>query len=43
MAQWFQNLTAAPPVTVEVQILSVAQCSGLKDLALQRLWLRFSP
>ena len=49
VAQWVKNLTEVAWVTVEVQVLSPAQCSELKDLALLQLWhwlqqrLRFSP
>ena len=49
MVQWVKNLTAAAWVTLEVCIQSLAQYSGLKDLALLQLqhklqpWLRISP
>ena len=47
--QWVKNLTAVALVTAKAQVVSLAQCSGLKDLALPQLWhrlllwLRFSP
>ena len=34
VAQWVKNLTSVPRVTVEVWVGSLAQCGGLKDLAL---------
>ena len=34
VAQWVKNLTSVPQVTVEVWVGSLAQCGGLKDLAL---------
>ena len=37
VAQWIKNLTAAAQVAVEAQVTSLAQCSGLKDLALPQL------
>ena len=43
MAQWVKNLTAVGWVTMEAWVQSLAQCSGLKDLALLQLWLRFNP
>ena len=49
MAQWVNSSTAAAPVTVEVQVQSLATQSGLKDLMLpqlwcrSQLWLRFNP
>ena len=43
MAQWVNNLTAAAQVTVEVWVQFPAWCSGLKDLVLPKLPLRFSP
>ena len=41
MAQWVKNLITAAWVAVEEWVPSLA--SGLKDLALPQLWLRFSP
>lgn len=32
-AQWIKDLTVAAPVAGEVQVWSLAQSSGLKDLA----------
>ena len=49
MEQWVKNWTAVDWVTVEVQVQFLAQCSTLKDMALQQLqcrsqlWFRFSP
>ena len=43
MAQWVKNSTAAARVTSETQVQSLAQCNGLKDLALLQLKSRFSP
>ena len=40
MVQWVKNPTAMTQVTVEAQVQSQAQCSGLKDLALPQLWCR---
>ena len=40
VAQWVKNPTAA---AAEVQVQSLVLCSGLKDLALPQLGLRFSP
>ena len=37
MAQWVKNLTAAARVAVEMQVQSLAQCTGFKDLALPQL------
>ena len=34
VAQWVKNSTAVAWVTAEVQVLSLARHSGLKDLAL---------
>ena len=42
-AQWVKNLTAAVWVTAEMQVLSSAWSSGLKDLALLKLQLEFNP
>ena len=41
--QWAKNLTAVVQVTVEARVRSSTQHSGLKDLALPQLWLRFNP
>ena len=41
MAQWVKNLTTATQVTAELRVQSLAWHSGLKDLVLQQLWLRF--
>ena len=43
VAQWVKNPTAAVQVAVEMQVPSSAQCSGLKDLALQLLQFGFIP
>ena len=43
MAQWVKKPTAVAHVIVEVWVQSLAQGSGLKDLALLHLQLRFSP
>ena len=43
MALWAKNLTAVAGVAVEVRVPSLAQLSGLKDLALLQLWLSFNP
>ena len=43
MAQWVQNSTAAAWVAAEVGVRSLAQRSGLKDVALPQLWLGFIP
>ena len=43
MAQWIKNLTAVARVPAEAWIQSPAWSSGLKDLALAQLWLRFNP
>ena len=43
MVQWVTNLTAAVRGAAEVQVLSPAWCSVLKDPALLHLWLGFSP
>lgn len=42
-AQWVKNLTVAARVTVDSWVQSPAQCSGLKDLLLPQLQLRFNP
>ena len=39
MAQWVKNLTAVAWANAEAQVVSLAQCSGLKDLALLQLQL----
>ena len=41
IAQSVKSPTAVAQVAVEVQFHSPAQCSGLKDVALPQLWLRF--
>ena len=38
-----KNLTAGPQVAAEVQVQSLASCSGLKDQALPQLQLRLNP
>ena len=43
MVQWVKNLTAVAQVAMEALAQPLVQCSGLKDLALQLLWLGFSP
>ena len=43
VAQWIKNLTVAAQVATEVRIQSLAWHSGLKDLALLQLHLRFNP
>ena len=43
MVQWVKNPTAEAQVTAEVQVRSLAQSSGVKDLALLQLWLPFNP
>ena len=43
VVQWVKNLTVAAQVTAEVWVQSLTQCSGLKDLALLQLQLRFDP
>ena len=40
VAQWVKNLSAVARVSVEVQVPSPAQYSGLKDLAFLQLQLR---
>ena len=41
MVQWVKNLTAVAQVAVErVQVRSLAEHSGLKDLVLLQLWCR---
>ena len=41
--QWVKNSTAVAGVTAEVWVRSLAQSSGLKDLVVLQLQLRFSP
>ena len=41
VAQWVKTLTAAAWVNAEAQVWSLAQCSGLKDLALLQLQHRY--
>ena len=43
VAQWVKNLTTVARVTAEAQVQSLAQHSGLRDLALLQLQLRFDP
>lgn len=43
MVPWVKNLTAAAGVAAKVQVQFPNQHSGLKDLALLQLWLRFNP
>ena len=38
MVQWVKNLTAVTWVAAEAQVLSPAQCRGLKDLAFMQVW-----
>ena len=38
MAHWVKNFTAVAQVATEVQVQSLAWCSGLKELALLQLW-----
>ena len=40
LAQWVNYLAAAPGVALEVQVGSLARCSGLKDPVLLQLWHR---
>ena len=42
MAQWVKDLTAVAQMAAEVQVRSLAWCSGLKVLALLQLRLRFN-
>ena len=42
MVKWLKNLTAAAWVAAEVQIQFPVWHTGLKDLVLLNLWLRFS-
>ena len=42
-AQWVKNPTAVAQVTVEEQVQSLAQHSGLKDLVLLQLQCRSQP
>ena len=41
--QWVKNLTMAAQIAMEAGIPSWAQLSGLKDLVLLQLGLRFHP
>ena len=43
MVQWVKNPTLVNMVAVEAQVRSLAQSSGLKDLALPQLQLRLNP
>ena len=43
MAQWVKNLTVVAQVTAELLVPSVVWHSGLKDLVLPQLQLRFNP
>ena len=43
VVQWVKNPTAAAQVTVEMQVQSLAQHSGLKGQALLQLKLGFNP
>ena len=43
MAQWVKDPTAADQGSAEVQVLSLAWHSQLKDPALPQLWLGFNP
>ena len=43
MAQWVENTTTAAWVAAEARIQSLAQCNGLKHLALPQLWRRLQP
>ena len=43
MAQWVKNLIVASQVAAEVWVRNLAQCSGLKDPGLPKLWLRLNP
>ena len=38
MAQWVKNLNTGARIAAEVWVQSLAQHSGLKDLALLQLW-----
>ena len=42
VAQWVKNPTAVAGIIAEVQVQSLAQHSGLKDLALLQLRFRFN-
>ena len=43
VVQWIKNLTAVAQVAVEAWVQSLAWHSGLKEPALQQLWLGFKP
>ena len=43
MVQWVKNPTTAAQVAVEVQVSFRARHSGLRDLTLLQLQLRFNP
>jgi len=43
MAPWVKNPMAEVWIATEAQVRSLAQHSGIKDLALSKLWLRFNP
>ena len=43
MVQWVKNLSTRAWVDAEAWVQSLARLSGLKDLALLQLWLRFNP
>lgn len=43
MVHWVKNQTAATWVTAEMWVQSMAQYSGLKELALPQIQLGFSP
>ena len=42
MAQWVKDPTVGVRVAATVQVHSPSWCSGLKDLLLLQLWLRFN-
>ena len=42
MVQWVKNLTAVAWLTMEAQVRSLVQHSGLKDPVLMQLWLEFN-
>ena len=43
MWKWVKDSTAVAWVSVEALVQSLTHYSGLKDLALPQLWLRFTP
>ena len=43
MTQWVKNLTTPAQVSAEAGVQSLAQGSGLKDLILPQVWIRFNP